>query len=208
MNLTERDRQILEDIARRGALTAEQIREQWFPGRTRQAVYSRLQDLEEAGLVVKQRVLADVPAQYLVTPKAARLLDLESKMAVKHRVAPVDARHTAVVADAISFLEAQGMACTTEAVLRRQAGAAARRGGRGREDIVVPDIVAGGKAYEIELNPKTEARLKKRLRRLSWQYPAVVVYAAPAILERTRRIASDLTNVRVEPLPKELRRYV
>lgn len=207
MNLTERDRQILEDIARRGALTAEQIRERWFAGKTRQAAYSRLQDLEEAGLVVKQRVLADLPAQYLVTPKATRLLSLDQTLAVRHRIAHVDARHTAVLADLVAWLESQGYACVTEAALRRQAGVAAR-GVRGREDIVVPDVVAGGKAFEIELNPKTEARLKRRLRRLSWQYPAVVVYAAPAILERTRRIAAPFPNVQVETLPQGVSRYV
>jgi len=161
VRLTPRDLEVLAYAVRHGMVTPGQLGNRFFSSRP--AARRALHDLETAGLLVSDRVLAELPAVVRATPRGARLAGCDLAPAsldlarIRHNLALVDLSEELLAAH-------PGSSWTTERELRRDRMRTARAGGAWERQRRVPDGLLrlhGGQrvAIELDLTPKRSARL-------------------------------------------------
>jgi hypothetical protein len=196
-------------MTRHGVVTAELVGRRlfWRPhGKDygKWAAYRRLRALRELGLILSNKPFADRPAVLRVTREGARIAD------VGLRPAPLvlsELRHSLAVVWLTEYLLAEnvGAELTTERELRAQRYRELRDGTRETEQGRVPDALlriptkgAGAQgvmtvAVELDLTRKDRRAMERMVRQYDYEnVDRVWWYVAPARLERTRALVSEL----------------
>ncbi len=223
VQLTARDRAILQDVVRFGALTCDQLVRRHFGAAS--TAYHRLAALVATGYLEHLRVLFRAPGVYVATPRGAALAGTELPAA--RPAAPALAHHLAV-ADLADWLLARhdGATWVTERELRREAMLAVRGRSHGRlfagtphvpDGVLLlpPDPTGGVRsgaraagpagpvervAVELEATAKTKTRYEDILRwyRGALGYRRVAWFCATGALQR--RLEAVVREGRLESL--------
>jgi hypothetical protein len=217
--LTARDRAILRDLVRFGALTVEQLTRHHFGAAV--TCYARMKALARAGYVAGERVFFRAPAAYVATRAGA---DVAGVGLSAIRPAATELRHRLLLVDLSDWLLARppGSTWTTERELRREAMRAVRDSGTGRlwrGPEHVPDgllVRADNRrmAIELELTEKAAPRYGSILRWYAGQgYDGVQWYCETESLSNRVRatveaeVLEDLASVALLPQPLRAARW-
>lgn len=201
MRITERDREMVEAVARYGVMEEEMVRRWWFG--TRQAAYRRLKMLVDSGLLAHDRVLHNRPGVYRATKAGIVFAGLELHPAginLQHL------EHSLELVNLAEKLQKENPGATyyTERELRSEATRAALSE---KTNLIMPEpersrmpdglliLQDGGKvAVELELSPKRNRlyeRYVKEYARSRRDYDEVRFYFTR---ESARRRAEDIAR--------------
>ena len=210
--LTPRDRAVLLDLLRFGALTAEHVRRWHFPEASSGTTANRLRALRRAGYVRTVPLGLHAHGAVLATPRGAAAAGTDL-LAVRQREHGISVwlRHALAVADLAALLLSRpwtggAAAWQTERELARAGGLAYRPDGLLL--LTSPDGAVRRMAVEVELTPKQPTRYGPKLR---WYASGLATgtlhrvrwYCGDPTTQRVvQRVAAGYPGVEVVPLPK------